>query len=107
MGWTTTEPYWVDEVPAPLQMTLADSDGTAVDLTGYTATFYWQVDGDATTLLSRASTLTDAANGVVTHTWEAADLDDPGLYVGEFHYTNGTNLFKEPGSFEVLNSISS
>lgn len=49
--------------------------GSAVNLTGYTVTFFAHADGDnagTNAIDASACTLTDAANGVVTHTFTSA-----------------------------------
>ena len=86
----TIGPYTSGEVPAPLTYTFQDDNGDPLDLTGYIATFSHEANGVGT---SETATVTDAANGVVTYTWTATDLDEPGSHSAEFWVSNGTNTY--------------
>lgn len=87
-------PYTAGEIPPPFAYTFTDSDGAAIDLTGYEARFVWaRNDGDPTT---RTAAVTGAATGEATHTWIEADLADGGSYRAEMWVGDGTNRFASP-----------
>lgn len=82
-----------------LQRTLVDSAGTAVNLTGASVVFKMYDQVRATQVVSAAATLDDAANGVVSYTWQAADTDVPGWYWVEFVVTySDSSIEKFPNS---------
>lgn len=60
----------------------ADADGVAVDLTGATAVLNMKRRG-ATTRISRAMTVFDAAGGIVECAWLAGDNATAGVYDSE------------------------
>lgn len=64
---------------AAIAVTVTKPDGTVIDLTGYTATFTFEVDGGA--LLQKktvAMTVLDpATDGVVLYNFEGSDLPQP------------------------------
>lgn len=85
-------PYVVDEIPAPLQITFKDCNGTVIDLTGYSLDFQI-IRLDATTpsgVPAGNSTAVDAANGVTQYEWDAVDFQTAGMYRGVMWAANGT-----------------
>jgi hypothetical protein len=87
-------PYVVGEIPIPLEYTFTDSNGVAINLTGFTARFQrGEIDGTFTNAVTVNATITDAVNGKVTYTWTAADFAQPGRYGGMFFVGNGTNRY--------------
>jgi len=86
----TIGPYVSTEIPEPLSYTYLDSDGVAIDLTGFTATFHLKIgDAEAVDLLA---TVTDPTGGTVTHTWLVDELT-AGALRAEFFVDNGTNRY--------------
>lgn len=69
------------------QRTLLDDAGAAVNLTTATATFKMYDQLRTTEIISSAATITDAANGVVTYPWLAADTATEGWYWAEIEVT--------------------
>lgn len=68
-------------------LTVEDEDGTAVDLTGTTATFtMWDIDGTLV-VNAAAATIPTPANGVVEYAWAANDVDTAGDFFGRFTLT--------------------
>lgn len=89
-------PYVVGEIPAPLQYQFQDSDGNALDLTGYTAEFQWgERDGGGfvNTEIGTAALVPPETNGTVERVWTGAEFDVPGRYGAYFWVGNGTNRF--------------
>lgn len=87
-------PYVVGEIPPPLEYTFLDSNGVAINLTGYSVRFQraemLNVFANAVTMNAN---LTDAVNGKVTYNWTAADFPYPGKFVGMFFVGNGISRF--------------
>lgn len=82
--------FWIkqNDTGPPLQVTLKDGDGSAVDVTGATVAF--SMSGAGIVKVDEQSvTLTTAASGIVTYSWQAGDTDTPGTYEGEFEVTFG------------------
>lgn len=89
----TIGPWTSGEVPEPIEYSFLDSDGTAIDLTGYTATFQLKI-GEADALELDADVDEDA--GTVTHTWVEGELERTGTYGtirAGFWVSNGTNTY--------------
>jgi hypothetical protein len=86
-------PYVVGEIPAPLEYTFLESDGSAVDLLGYTAEFITRPTDDVSAVSVYPAAVTDPANGVVTYTWDGTELESPGRHWCELWVGNGTNRF--------------
>jgi baseplate upper protein BppU len=84
-------PYVMGEKPAPLTYQFLDSDGNAINLTGYTAKFsYQEHDGSPVTANAVVS---DPVNGKVAYTFTGAEFATAGRYRAEFWTGNGTNRF--------------
>lgn len=89
---TIIGPYVVGEIPAPLEYTFLESDGSAMDLSGYTAKFVVRpVDSD--TAVTYAATVSGPAAGEVTYTWDGTEFQDPGPHWAELWVGNTTNRF--------------
>lgn len=75
-----------------LSFKLIDAEGDAIDLTGASATFtmkkYQDLSGRdvavETKVNASAATITDATGGIVSYEWSAADINETGLFAGEF-----------------------
>lgn len=81
------------EVPEPLEYQFLDASGTAIDLTGFTATFHLRIGGVDADLDASVS---DEDEGKVTHTWLDGELtraNNSGALRCEFTVTNGTNTY--------------
>lgn len=77
-------PYTKGEIPAPLQVTFTDENGTALDLTGYSLTFrLTRVDAAVVTPAGTAE-FTSPSGGVARYTFAAGDLATAGLYRAQF-----------------------
>jgi len=74
-----------DTAPA-ISGTCKDADDAAKNLTSATVRFH-MLDDDGETVVDEAATLTDAANGIVSYAWAAADTDTAGGFRGEFEVT--------------------
>lgn len=85
-------PYTVGEKPAPLEYTFLKSDGTAMNLTGYTAKFIVRpADGEPATTYN--ASVTDPAGGVVTYVWDGTEFAAPGKHWAELWVGNTTNRY--------------
>ena len=65
---------------------------TAVDFTTYASVAFYMWPEDSTTMKvdGTAATFSDAANGQVTYTWSAADVDTAGNYRFKFVTVDGS-----------------
>lgn len=76
-----------DNLPE-LDAVLLDSHGEPVDLTGATATFTWRpITGTSLDNQTVNATVVSAADGTVKVSWTAQDLEQPGVFWGEFKVT--------------------
>lgn len=93
-----------------LVVDLVEKDGTIVNLTavaGGTATLEWRRRGDVTKT-TKTITISDAANGQLTYTWQAGDTAVAGEYVFEIivPFPGGAQTFPakdEPESVFFIN----
>jgi len=69
-----------------LSATLTDDVGP-IDLTGATVKFQMRLPGSNILKVDAGAVVTSASNGLVTYTWQAADTNTIGLYVGWFLVT--------------------
>ena len=84
-------PYVVGEKPPPLTYSFLDSNGVAVNLTGYTAKFVCkEADGTVTTWNAVVST---PLSGTVEYVWTGVEFLTPGHYRAEFWAGNTTNRY--------------
>ncbi len=70
-----------------IEATLRSESGAPVNLTAASVLFKMKKPGSNAVLISRACTITDAANGVVRFIWQAGDTDTIGNYSAEFEAT--------------------
>lgn len=81
-------------VPRSLQITMLDSDGNVLDLSGFTADFViTAVDAVVAGLGAGLSTITDEPNGVTQYDWTAVDFGTIGLFRGQMWVDDGTLNF--------------
>ena len=73
----------------PLVFTIRKADGTALDLTSYTAALTATFDG-ATKISAAAMTKTDATNGILTYQPTAGEINVAGDYRGRIWLIAGT-----------------
>jgi len=89
----TIGPYVVGEKPAPLEYTFLESDGTPLNLTGYTAKFVVRPVDDPAAVTEVDASVTDPTGGTVTYTWSGTELSTPGDHWAEFWVGNNTNRY--------------
>lgn len=85
-------PYAVGEKPAPLQITIKDSNSTVIDLTGFTASFeITRLDGtDPSGLGGGTTTIPDESNGITQYAFSADDFSAEGHYRGVMWVGDGS-----------------
>lgn len=89
----TIGPYVVGEIPTPLEYTFLESDGTAMDLSGYTAKFVTRPSDDPSAVAEFTAQVTNPTGGVVTYAWDGTEILTPGNHWAEFWVGNTTNRF--------------
>lgn len=92
-----------DTAPS-LVVTLNDTKGAVIDLTGATVVFTMRrVPTEIPVFSNRSATVLSIPNRLVEYAWQAGDTDTPGHYLGEFKvtYANG-----KPGRFPSSRYIS-
>lgn len=75
-----------DTAPVPV-MTVKDSEGVPVSLAGATVLFIMAAKRTREVVLSRVATVTDAAAGKVSLTWQPGETDTAGEYDVELQVT--------------------
>lgn len=88
---TISEPYIVGEKPSPLEYQFLDSNGTAINITGFTAKFQYQ-ERDGAVFVQNA-TVSDGPNGKARYTFTGNEFTTAGHYRAEFWVGNGTNRY--------------
>jgi len=88
----TLGPYVTGEKPAPLQYQFQDSDGVAIDLSGYTVDFNVSEQYGAPSTFT-GSLVTGGTTGWVQYTWTGNEWPTSGRYFAQFWVGNGTNRF--------------
>ena len=84
-----TKHFTVGDRRIPIGDTLADADGTAVDLTGCTVAFRMVLCSDDTVKINSASATVDSAtDGQVSYAWTADDVNTAGIYAYWWIVTN-------------------
>jgi BppU N-terminal domain len=89
----TIGPYVVGEKPVPLEYTFLESDGTVLNLTGYTAKFVTRPVDDPSAVATYSATVSSPAAGVVTYTWDGTELVTPGSHWAELWVGNTVNRY--------------
>lgn len=84
-------PYVVGEKPMPLQYQFLDSNGSPIDLTGYTAVFSVREKYGSSTQYN--ASVSGPATGLVQYVWTAAEFPTSGSYLSEFWVGNGTTRY--------------
>ena len=69
------------------QLWIADSDGTAIDLTGASVQFKMRAVNSSTLKVNASASITNASNGAVSYTFSSSNTDTSGLFQGEFQVT--------------------
>lgn len=88
-----------------LAVTLTNSSGNAINLSGCTARFHMKAYGQSGLKVQSSATITDAPNGVVEYAWSGTDTDTAGTYYGEVEITYGdgsVETFPNNGYFTVI-----
>ncbi len=91
MPTTQTQTRQVGDTRIALATTLKRPDGTAVDVTGLTVKFRMCTSAgvDKVSETSSNVTVTDATNGQVKYTFQAADVDTAGTFHAYFIVETG------------------
>lgn len=94
MTTTRTHIKQGDTAPALVALLVENSDGSAVDLTAASAVriIVGRHRDTGTPIIDAACTITDAAAGEVTYSWQTGDTADPGRYDVEYEiaWNDGT-----------------
>lgn len=93
-----------DEEP-PLEATLEDADGNPKDLTNANSVQFHMKDPTADTAkVDKAGAIDSAADGEVSYSWDAEDVDTTGEFEAEFEVTwsdGDTETFPKDGYLDV------
>lgn len=87
---TKIGPYFVGEDPEPLEITVTDSDGVAIDITGCTIGCRYSINGG--TAVNIVGSISSGAGGVMRIDWPSG-FTAAGVIRGQVTYTN-TNIEK-------------
>lgn len=88
--------FQTGEVPDPILYEYQKYDGTVLDLTGATVTFFITpcIVGQTAGPGAGPALLVDGPTGLVSYSWDAAtDLLVAGKYLGQFTATKGGNVY--------------
>lgn len=81
------------ERPEPLVVTFTDDAGTAINLTGFTARAVWRLrSSPQSAATTDTPTITTAASGIVTYSWDADNTASLGMHVLEIWVGNAGTL---------------
>jgi len=83
-------PYVVGEKPPPLTYSFLDSNGSPIDLSGFTAGFTLREKYGAP--VSYSATVSSPSAGAVTYAWTGAEFPTAGSYLAEFWTGNGVTI---------------
>jgi hypothetical protein len=84
-------PFTSGEIPAPLTVTLTDSNGNGLDLTDHTAVYHYRRRGDEP--VEQPADVTDETGGEVTYIWTEDDLAQAGVYTAVIWAGNGAQRY--------------
>lgn len=93
-----------DRLPE-LQVTLTDSTGAVVNLTGLTVRFHMRPLNGKKASVDAAATLVTPASGVVKYAWAVGDTAVAGTYNGEFEVAFGDGrkqTFPNPSYLRIV-----
>jgi len=88
-----------------LGLTLTNSAGNAVGLSGASARFHMKKYGETSLKVDADATITDASGGVIEYAWQSSDTDTAGTYYGEVEITYGDSTvetFPNAGYFTII-----
>jgi hypothetical protein len=86
-------PYTVGEKPVPLVYQFQDSNGAAIDLTGYTVKFEVRESLAGAPSILNGALVAPATNGNVQYTWTGTEFPTPGHYRARFWTGNAAQRF--------------
>ncbi|MFN0088660.1 MAG: BppU family phage baseplate upper protein [Acidimicrobiales bacterium] len=93
MAHLTLGRFIAGEVPEPWEHTFtADDDGTAINLTGYSAKVTYRRNNSGAQVV-RDAVISNAVQGKAQYAWIAADTATSGLLKGELTVQDGTNRY--------------
>lgn len=81
------------EIPFPLEHEYETKDGQTIDISGWTVLGFYVEGPDGEFVMDSLPVISDGPGGIVTYTWGANDLQEPGDYSGLMWIRNpGTTL---------------
>ena len=86
-------PFKVGEIPLPFTYQFQDSNGAALNITGYTAKFNCREHDATTGVFGAAASVSDPVNGIVQYLWVGNEFPTPGHYLAEVWVGNLTERF--------------
>jgi hypothetical protein len=75
-----------DRLPS-LTSILKDGDGSVIDLSSASVSFYMKLPNSTALKVSSTATIDSSSEGQVTYAWSTVDTDTAGDYVAEFEIT--------------------
>lgn len=87
----TAGPYVQGEKPSDLEYQFLDSNGVAVDLSGYNAATFQFQEHDAAAATVGTATVSSPSSGKVTYTFTGTEFATPGRYRAQFWVGNGVH----------------